>query len=184
MDAPAFTEVLKRIGSMTTADQATLLTQGLHSHDHGVHRLAIGALTPSLVPLLPRGVFATQLNGMDAKVRAKARELAIEMEDPTTAVPLASLLALQRTGIDERRALYAALVKLGSPKVTPALVEELERQKDADVRVEIAKAIGAIGDARAVPGLEAVAAKLLTPANVKSACKVAAALVRRRPPTP
>jgi hypothetical protein len=183
MDAPAFSEVLKRIGAMKTSDQAALLIEGLHSHDHGVHRLAAGALTPSVVPLLPRGLFATQLNGTDPEVRAKARELAIEMEDPTCAVPLASLLALQRTTLDERRAIYAALVKLASPKITLALVEELERQGDADVRVEIAKAVGAIGDSRAVPGLEAVAAKLLTPAKVKSACKVAAALVRGRPPS-
>ncbi|MBL8949602.1 MAG: hypothetical protein JNK82_02420 [Myxococcaceae bacterium] len=178
MNAEAFGEIVRRLGAMKPADQAAVLTEGLHSHDHGVHRLAAQALTVSVVPLLPRGLFATQLASRDAAIRDATFPLAMELEDPTTAVPMASVLSLSTTGQDERRRIYGALQKLANPKVVPVVIDELERQGDADAKVELVRLLSALGDPAAIAPIEALGNKLLTPGKVKTACKVAAAFLK------
>ncbi len=178
MDAAAFGELLKRLPALKAADQATLLTEGLHSHDHAVHRLAAQALTPSVVPLLARGLFAAQLASRDAAIRSAAFAVAVELEDPTTAVPMASVLALSTIGQEERRRIYAALQKLMNPKVAPQVIDELDRQNDPDAKVELVRLLSALGDPRAIEPIEALGNKLLTPGKVKTACKVAAAFLK------
>jgi len=178
MDAGAFGELLKRLPVMKPQDQAALLTEGLRSHDHAVHRLAVQALTPSVVPLLGRGLFAAQLASHDPAIRGAAFTVAMELEDPTTAVPMASVLALASTGQEERRRIYAALHKLMNPKVVPVVIDELERQGDADAKVELVRLLSALGDPQAIAPIEALGGKLLTPGKVKTACKVAAAFLK------
>lgn len=180
MDAAAFGEVLKRLQTLKAPDQAALLGEGLRSHDHAVHRLAVAALTPSIVPLLARGLFAAQLTSHDAGVRAEALRVAEELEDPTTAPPMASVLALASTQLEERRRIYAALQLLGNAKVVPALLEELERVSDADAKVELVRCLSALGDPRAIEALEAQGGKLLAPGKVKLACKVAVAFLKAK----
>lgn len=178
MDAGAFAEVLKRLGTLKPEEQAALLVEGLRSHDHALHRVAAGALTPSLVPLLPRGLFAAQLTSPDAGVRAAALAVARELEDPSTAPPIASLLTLASTTPEERRSIYALLQVLQNPKVVPVLIDELERQNDADAKVELVRLLSALGDPRAIEPLEAQGGKLLAPGKVKLACKVAVAFLK------
>lgn len=155
-------------------EAATLILPLLRDRDEFVRREAAYALGLTRSPYAVTALAAAVETDKKPSVRGAAAVALGQIGDATAAPALAGALArrlpasglfgrLLRKKVEEdefvRRAAAVSLGQMASRESVPALVEALsDTRAPSDIRRECARALGIIGDARAVPALRSALA--------------------------
>ena len=98
------------------------------------------------------------LKDKDPEVRGASAVSLGEHGDPATTAPLISALSDKKPFVRARAAAALGLIGAAAATAVPTLIALLKSDEEAEVKRQIATALGSIGDRSALPALHAVAA--------------------------
>lgn len=135
--------------AQVTADDLSALTEALSAGEPTARVWAAAALGTLPRPEAVSALVAASADP-DAEVRAAVLHALGRQRAPEAVTPL--LFALSDPNPYLARLAADSLIQIGAPAV-PALCEALDREVESRVRVQLARALALIGDARAIPAL-------------------------------
>jgi len=171
---------LDRVKALPAAEAVAVLKKALSSPDVAVRKHALEVMTQTHAVQLAEAL-RVRLTDTNAEVRALALKHVGDLEDPASIPALVALLHKATIPPAERMAAYPVLARIGGPKAALALVEELQKQTDVPTRVAAAQALGGVDHPKVREALTAEAGRLLSPPDLKKACREALARLGGKP---
>jgi len=135
--------------AQVTADDLPALVEALSAGEAEARNWAATALGTLHTPEAVSALVAASADP-DADVRAAVLHALGQQRAPEGITPL--LFALSDSSSYLARLAADSLIQIGAPAV-PALCDALDREVEARVRVQLARALALIGDRRAIPAL-------------------------------
>lgn len=153
--------------------------KGLVHDDPRIREATLAALTRMDARKLGRGLDPL-LHDKDAEVRRLARDLVVRRGDAGPGPKLAQLLAWTDLETAERKSIIAALGVVGGSEPQAALMSGVANERDSDLKVACALALGSIADSKGEAFLKDQAARTLIRRSVRDACETALERCKRR----